>query len=368
MKILIFTMSLNRGGAERVIANLCNECLVSSHQVTILTCCQGKSEYPLDKRIRHLCIDKNPEEKEENKIRRFVRRRKRLAELLDSQKADVMINILPEPSFLALSLKEKYPIPMLVSVRSDPAREYNFPPYGWMMRRLYPKADGLIMQTEGARDYFPEKIRKKSVVIPNPIHRDAVRRPFRGERKKEIVAVGRLTEEKNYPMLLEAFANIRREFPDYRLVIYGEGPLREELQAQIRKKNLEDRAVLAGQKEDIFERIYESRLFVMTSSHEGMPNALMEAMALGLPVIATDCPCGGPGFLIENRKNGILIETKNQKALEGAVRELLSDEELSAGLGEQACRIVETLKPEKIYRQWEDYMFRITGEKRTRNE
>lgn len=363
MNIVIFTMSLNKGGAERVIANLCNQYLITKHHVVIITCINSLSQYPLDERIEHFCVDRTLREKEQSKAVRFLRRRQRLKQILDSLSIDVMINILPEPSFLALSLKKHYCFPMITSVRSDPAVEYGFPPFYLMMRILYPKADGLIMQTEDAKSYFPEAIQQKAVVIPNPISMEALRKPFVGVRKKEIVAVGRLTEEKNYPLLLRAFKEISIKFPEYKLLIYGEGILRQELEGLIKQLDLEGRAILAGQRDDIFEQIYESSLFVLASKHEGMPNALMEAMALGLPVIATDCPCGGPRFLIENGENGILVESDHQEALKEAMVRVLSDKVFAEKLGKQACNIAEMLNPEKINQKWGDYISYIAGGK-----
>lgn len=368
MNIVIFTMSLDKGGAERVITNLCNQYLIAEHKVTIITCLKSTPQYSLNEQIRHLCIDRLPAEKKQSKITRFVRRRRGLKRLLDSLSVDIMLNILPEPSFLALSLRHYYDFPMLVSVRSDPAMEYGFLPYYLMMSILYPKADGLIMQTEEAKRYFPQAIQKKSVIIPNPINMEAVRKPFTGERKKEIVAVGRLVKEKNYPLLIRTYQKVSRQFPEYKLLIYGEGELRKELEELIENLELKDKVMLVGQKDDIFEQIYESSLFVMTSSHEGMPNALMEAMALGLPVIATDCPCGGPRFLIQNQKNGILIESNNEIALEKAMVEILSDRICAERLGKQASHISEELNPQKIYQKWGDYIFYIVGGKNVGNK
>lgn len=368
LNIVIFTMTLDKGGAERVISNLCNQYLAEKHKVTIITCIRALSQYPLNKKIQHLCIDTYPEEKQQNKIIRFRRRRKKLKQVLDALSIDIMINILPEPSFLALSLKKKYSFPMIVSVRSDPAKEYGFLPYYLMMRRLYPMADGLIMQTEGAKNYFPQTIQKKSVIIPNPINVGAVRNPFEGERKKEIVAVGRLIKEKNYPLLIRAYQKVVKQFPEYKLIIYGDGELREKLENLIKNLGLKGKVILAGQKNDIFDRIYKSSLFVMTSNHEGMPNALMEAMALGLPVISTDCPCGGPAFLIKNKKNGLLIKTNHEEMLEKAMIKMLSDNVFADQLGRQANRIAEVLDSEKIYQKWGDYISYMAGGNDGRNK
>ncbi len=363
MNIAIFTLSLNKGGTERVITNLCNQYLIKKHNVTIITCIKASPQYPLDGKIQHLCIDHHEEEKEQNKIARFIRRRKGLKRILDMLSIAIMLNFLPEPSFLALSLKKQYSFPMIVSVRSDPTMEYGFLPYHLMMRLLYPRAEGLIMQTEEAKKYFSKGIQKKAVIIPNPINMEAVRKPFEGKRREEIVAVGRLTEEKNYPMLIHTYQKVSRQFPNYELLIYGEGKLRGELEKLIKKLGLRDKVVLVGQKDDIYDRIYGSSLYVMTSDHEGMPNALMEAMALGLPVISTDCPCGGPGFLIKNQENGILVSTGNEEDLEKAMVQMLADRKFAEKLGSRARRIVEILNPERIYKKWDDYISYIAGGK-----
>ncbi len=357
MKITFFTMSLDKGGAERVITNLCNQYLVQENTVTIITCLNTAPQYPLDPRIKHICIDKWEKQKNQNKIKRFLRRRRRLKDIFNVLETDILVNILPEPSFLALSLKRECRFPMIVSVRSDPVVEYNFLPYKIMMKTLYPRADGFIFQTEDAKNYFSKKIQKKSVIIPNPINKEAIRTSYNGNRKKEIVAVGRLIKEKNYPLLLQVYKSILKDFPDYKLLIYGEGRLKKELENYARGLGLKEQVLFLGQVDNVFDAIYKSRVFIMTSSHEGMPNALMEAMALGLPVIAIDCPCGGPRFLIKNNENGVLV--KNKKELEEAVIRVLSDDAFSSKIGKNANLIANDLEPDQIFLRWFRYMLKV---------
>ena len=368
MNISIFTMSLNKGGAERVITNLCNEYLVKEgNRVTIITCINMQPQYSLNSRICHICLDNDSLQKNQNKIQRFIRRRKSLIKILDCNKPDILLCILPEPSFLALSCKRQFTFPMVVSVRSDPAMEYTFFPYKILMNYFYPQADGLIMQTKEAKEYFSNRIQEKAIVIPNPINMDAVRHSFEGTRRREIVAVGRLVPEKNYPLLIKAFNKISSKYPEYKLIIYGEGPLRKQLEEMICGMDLEGKIILAGQRDNIFDLLYQSEMFVMTSSHEGMPNALMEAMALGLPVISTDCPCGGPRFLIQNEENGLLVPLRNEDALIQAIERLLENPDFGMQLGKQAEKIVNRLDPQKIYKMWDDYINRIVYNTRNKN-
>lgn len=356
MHIVFFTMVLNKGGSERVIVNLCNEHLIKKHKITIITCLSDQSLYHLNTQIVHVKIDKTQKERTQNKSLRFFRRRKKLEKILKEIKPDIIISFLPEPSFLALSLKSKLQIPLIISERSDPALEYRSFIYKIIIKLLYTNGDGFVFQTEDAMKWFDYKTQTKSIIIPNPLTSDACRTRYKRNRKKEIVAVGRLVPEKNYQMLFYALKEVLNEFPEYILRIYGEGPLQEELEECKRKLGLDEKIFLMGNKDDIFDWIYDSALFVLSSKVEGMPNSLMEAMALGLPVIATDCPCGGPRFLIDNGDNGILVKNDNVQEMVQGIRNVLSNPELAEKIGQNASKIAEKLAPEKINKKWEDYI------------
>lgn len=359
MHIVFFTMGLNRGGSERVIVNLCNECLVKRHKVTIITCLSDQACYILDSKINHIKIDQKEAQRNQSKAQRFLRRRKKLKRIVKSIYPDVIICFLPEPSFIALSLKRSFDIPLIISERADPALEYRALIYKIMIKILYPKGDGFVFQTEGAKNYFDRNTQMKSVIIPNSLSSEVNRPRNVGKRKKEIVAVGRLVPEKNYSMLLYAIKEVIEEFPEYVLRIYGEGPLQTELETLIRELNLENQVFLMGIKDNVFDLIYDSTVFVLSSKHEGMPNSLMEAMALGLPVVATDCPSGGPRSLIEDGVNGILVENNNAKAMIDGIKWILSDSRLAEKLGENAKKDVKLLEPEKINQQWVEYICKI---------
>ena len=194
-----------------------------------------------------------------------------------------------------------------------------------------------------------------------------IREALKGERpavipcgkKKEIVAVGRLHWQKNYPLLIDAFSEISKKYKDYKLTIYGEGEERKRLQEIINNKKLTKRITLAGNVSDIKKYISSSKLFVMTSDFEGMPNSLIEAMVLGLPVISTDCPCGGPKELIENNKNGILIKVGNKDELINAIDKVLSNEKMASQLGLSAKKIVDKVNPNYINNQWKNFINEI---------
>lgn len=220
-------------------------------------------------------------------------------------------------------------------------------------------ADGVVLQTEGARAFFPGSVREKSVILSNPLDPQFLNRKIAAEREDLIVAAGRLDENKNHAMLIHAFAKIAEEYPTVKLVIYGEGVLRTALTALVEEKGLSDRISLPGSVTDVASHICKARIFTLTSNTEGMPNSIMEAMALGIPVIATDCPCGGPAALIENGINGLLVPVGDAFALADAFRRIFEDKDFELKLRENACRITEKLAPDRVDKEWEEYLNRL---------
>ena len=179
---------------------------------------------------------------------------------------------------------------------------------------------------------------------------------YTGEREKIIVTTGRLNKHKNHSLLICAFKRIVAFFPDYRIIIYGEGPERLNDEILIRKLGLQEYVLLPGTTNNVPEKIYKASLYVLTSDFEGMPNSLMEAMALGLPCISTDCPCGGPRELIVSGKNGMLVPVGDEDALANAMKKLLNDERYAIELGKNAMKIREELSMDIICRKWYEYL------------
>ena len=175
-------------------------------------------------------------------------------------------------------------------------------------------------------------------------------------RENEIVTVGRLENAKNQKMLIQAFSVITKNFPELVLKIYGEGTLQQELQEEINHLGLADKAFLMGKTSKVAEAIAKARIFVLPSNVEGMPNALIEAMCLGLPVVSTDCPCGGPRALIQEGKNGILVPVGNVHSLVQALMKILKDRDLEERLGNEAHKILDIYSPDKVYESWKTFI------------
>lgn len=359
MEQLVFvTLSLTKGGAERVICNMCNEYFAERYHVTIVSLMKAPPEYRLDERIRLLTVDEQERDAKDSLPVRFMRRRKKLKKLLrglTKEGAQAIISFLPEPNMIACSLKHAVGTRLIISVRNAPSVEYRGKLRYLLMRLLYPRADAYVFQTQQAREYFSfsHHITQNSAVIPNPIAREFIGRPASQNRRKEIVAVGRLEEQKDPLLLLEAFAKVHGQFPEYRLLLYGEGSLKERILDEIRRLQLAESVLLKGNAEHIDEQIRDASLFVLSSRYEGMPNALMEAMAMGIPCVSTDCPCGGPAELIGQGENGLLVPVGDSKKLAEAMSYMLLDHERAQQMGIRAQEIGRSLKPEAIYQKWE---------------
>lgn len=250
----------------------------------------------------------------------------------------------------------------IVSERNDPAHFAGKSIIRVLSRCFMKWADAYVFQTKEAQAFYGGSVAGRSAVIPNPLF-SAERMPtapYAGERKKTIVSVGRLSRQKNQRILIEAFYELQPFICDYQLIIWGEGAERERLNELISALKLQDKVSLPGSTDKVFDEIYEAGLFVLCSDFEGMPNALMEAMALGLPCISTDCPCGGPRELIRNGVNGILVPVGDKEALKTAILHLVNQPaELREEMQNMAFRIRETHSLESICQSWYKYFSEV---------
>lgn len=352
MDITMVIGGLSGGGAERVVCNLSNYLNQQGHNITILTMSMDKSAYPLNKEIKRISLYNNSEDRGimSKNIKRIIRLRK----YIKQTQTEAYVVMLPVTINLLLSLRSLIKVPIIVSERGDPAtREKNSKIQGLFMRKLYPKADNFVFQTIDAKKFYNSIIGKKGEIIPNAINEEFIRPAFEGIRNKKIVSVGRFNEQKNFKMLIEAFSKIEDKYPEYTLEIFGEGKLRDELNGYIHQLGLESRVSLPGYVNNIANKIEESSLFVLPSNFEGMPNALMESMALGVPSISTDCPVGGPRYLIDDGENGFLVPVGDVEELALKMDEVLSKPDLASSFSRKSRAIVNKLKPEVIYGSWE---------------
>ena len=362
MHITLYIGSLSGGGAEKVACNLANYLVNKGHNVTILTMDDEPAQYELSDRVERIPLIYKKERK--GSLYNLILRLKRYKRYLKYSSTDVYLVMLPVVIIISLFMSRFTNKPMIMAERNMPSLYSRYKRF--FLKKLWKKADAWCFQTEDQRKWYPKEIiNMPTCIIPNAINPDINFDNNKVGSKKEIVSVGRLTSQKNHILLINAFKRISDLYPDYKLVIYGKGPLRDFLANQITKLGLENRVILYGHCKNAIDKIKEASIYIHSSNFEGMPNALMEAMALGLPCISTDCEGGGARFLIENNKNGILIPRNNINALESAMKRLIDDRTWGLSLGEKAKKIRNRLSSDGIYNQWEGFIKRIYNERKT---
>ena len=401
--IAMYIGSIGNGGAERVICNLAEFFFHEGYDVTIVTTYYADDEYS----IKDACWKRSiePEEpdnyveeqvlntseelrtvyrlKGENAsgIRRVFSgllpserkgrlynlraRAEKLEGIWSEIKPDLILSFIGKNNIMAIQTAGRFGIPVVVSVRANPPMEYYTNTLKIVADKLFPKAAGVVLQTSGASEFFDEKVREKCHVLPNSISEEFTTReviPFEN-RTKTIVSVGRLDDNKNQGMLIRAFGRLMNKYPEYKLVIIGDGDSRGEYGRIARKTPDYSRIEFTGNISNVADRISDARIYVLTSKEEGLPNALIEAMALGLVAISTDCPCGGPADIITDGENGILIPMGTDEDMEdelvSALDQVMSDDELAARLSQNALNVREKYAPARINALWKDYFEKI---------
>lgn len=358
-RIALFISSLQKGGSERVMVNLAEYLHKNRYEVILVTQYKQEIEYEISPEIRRVFSEPEENDLQGGRIHNFLVRYQKLRDIWKAYKPDVILSFLGKNNLMAIATSAFLTSKVAVSVRGEPTMEYEGKRMQMLAKWGFFFADGIILQTKQACEFFPNVVRKKAVILPNPINPIFLEKRYTGEKEDVIVAAGRLDENKNHAMLIHAFAKIAGEYPTTNLVIYGEGECREKLEGLIAEKGLTERISMPGSVTDIAERICRARIFTLTSNTEGMPNSIMEAMALGIPVISTDCPCGGPATLIEDGVNGLLVPVGDAFALSDAFRKILSDAEFAEKIGENAHNIAQELNPNRVNREWEQYLLNV---------
>ena len=352
-KIMFYINAIHHGGAERVMVNLTKQFAENGNDCVLVTSFIDEWEYPVSDNVKRISLF---EKEIPGALRRNVRLVWALRRLIKQEKPNLLISFMAQPNYRALvaciGLKTKN----LISIRNDPNREYAGRINTFLAKTLFKLADGVVFQTEEAKSWFPQSIQNKSRVIYNQVDKRFYDTEYHEERR-DIVTTGRLVKQKNHELLIKAFSMIADQIDD-NLIIYGDGELREELEALIEKLGLMNRVFLPGATKDVPNTIKSAKLFVLSSDYEGMPNSLMEAMALGLPCISTDCPCGGPKMLFGELLQNNLVPIGNQK--------LLADQMLNNIVfcrnGQIEREISKVFEPNSIFQKWKSYIDELVVE------
>lgn len=374
--IVFYIATLTRGGAERVIVNLANYFYGQGYEVYMVTLEPDEGLYPMADGIKKLVLDPpkaaakaaqsdaapgNAEDAMEkpgiiSRIRAAAGRITKVRKLLRETQAQALVSFIGKTNIRAVLAAFATKTKVFVSVRSAPEREYAGSVQRLLAKLLFCFADGIVFQSEGARAFFPKAAQKRSRILYNPLSPEYVRELYRGERRNEIVTVGRMDEVKNHALLIDAFSIVAKEKPQMHLTIYGGGDCMEAIKKQVKRLGLEEKVSLPGDTLDIPDKIKDAKLFVLSSNFEGMPNAVAEAFAMGIPVVSTDCPSGGARALVRDGETGLLVPVRDAGKMAEAILKILNDSALEERLRENAYRFSQTLHPDKINRQWQEFI------------
>ena len=350
---------LEQGGAERVVSNLANQFVKEGYEVLLATEWYGENEFKLDDRIKRVHVGLKEKDGKKARLTQFLLRIRYLKAFMKKERPDVLIAFAQRANYRALMACPGTKVPVIISIRTDPVGHYDALSDRIQIPLLFRRAAGCVYQTEGQRDFFAPYLQEKSRIILNPIHDKYIGVPKPVMRTKDVVQSGRLVDFKNQPLLIRAFIKVHEKHPDYTLKIYGGDSFdgtREILLSIIREKNAGDYVKLMGASDTLEKDLVDAALYAFSSDWEGMPNALLEAMALGLPIVATDCPCGGPRTVMQDGVNGLLIPIKDEKALTDGMNRLIEDKEYAEQLGRNAAKIGEIANAEAVFCKWRDYI------------
>lgn len=354
MKKIVFVIEqLHGGGAERATAVLMNEMCKNAEVHLISTYDHDESkDYLTDERITKHTFVENCKNRVDLFLKRIYFLRKSIS-MIDPH-CVVSLSACGTNTLLTVAMLGKQ-TPYILSERNDPT----YSPQSKLLRILrlltYSLCNGLVFQTADAQSYFSTKIARKSTVIRNPITEKLYPR-YEGRRKNCIINCCRLVSQKNLELLLDAFLDISEEFPTLSLEIWGEGPEREHLQNRILSMGMNERISLPGYSSDIYSHMRECAMFVSSSDYEGISNSMLEAIALGVPTICTDCPAGGARATITDGENGLLVPTGDRRALAEAMRRILLDPELAEQISVNGCKLREEISAARISQQWMQYI------------
>ena len=356
MKIALIAYMHGNGGAERQISKLSNELAQMGHCVQMLVL----AEYNLKYHISDSVFVQNLTYAEKSGIHPIIGRFYALRKAYKSFRPDVTIHFNYQSVYLTILNRKTLRGKIIFAERGDPTNksDYTLP---LRILRFFTniRTDGFVFQTRGAQSFFNQRTQKRSIVIPNSV---AVKEGVYSKvnnREKKIVSSGRLHPQKNQALLISAFSKIASRYPDYTLEIYGDGELREELSQQIKVLGLENRVLLKGVVKNIFEVTRSATLFVLSSDYEGMPNALMEAMALGVPCISTDCSPGGARDLIDEGVNGWITPIKDVDSLADRMAFVLSHLDIAEEVATNAMKITSTHTDESVFAMWDQFISRV---------
>lgn len=346
MKISFITDSMHSGGAERVISVLANH-FADKHNVEIICLTGDKSFYPLKESITLTCLEPLYGK---NLLKKFIWLFRNIKS--DTLVIAFMVNVY---IFILAALLFRR-VKIIVSERNDPTAHAL--PIRIMRKLLIGRAQRLVVQTQDIESYFPKWMKDRIDIVYNPISDKYLwKSALDAEKEKVIATVGRLSPQKNHRMLINAFAEVNKLYPEYELHMYGDGEIRKQTEEYIHSLGLDGKVILKGKSNQLAEILPHAEIFAMSSDYEGMSNALIEAMYMGIPVVTT--AVSGTKELIENGHNGFVVPVRDEKAFTEALMKLVENKELRKQFASEEISIINKVQPTVIFNQWENIINKV---------
>lgn len=364
MNIVLVISSLQAGGAERVMSILANGLCERDH-VTLVKLSELDDHYEVDPRVEIRSISAGPRTLTSRLLINRCRIIWRLRQELQRAPSDVVLSFIDLTNIRTLIAARGLGVPVIISERTDPTRHRIKVVHRVLRKVVYPWADVLVVQTEAVARWARTFMRENAVrVIPNPVVLDGTDTT---ERADLVIAMGRLAREKGFEVLLDAFAASSAVTMGWRLCILGDGPERTALSEQARRLGLTDVVDFPGVVSDPRLWLRRAGLFVLPSRYEGFPNALLEAMTCGAPVIASDCP-SGPAEIVCDDSVGRLVQVGDVRTLAGAIDELLADAPARMRLGDRGRASVRRFAAPEVIAQWHSLLRSVASTRSPRDD
>lgn len=366
-RLVLVISRFSSGGAQRVLSILANAWAAKGWHITLLTLDHGLEPpfYDLHPAVRYRPLGLERDSSTViHGMWNNLNRLRTLRQAIVQSTPQAVISFIDKPNILTLLATLGLRVPVIVSERIDPAHHPIGSAWNGLRSWVYPLCTCLVIQSQSALSYFSPMIQRRARVIPNPVLFPPEGEPTpqlaNGASAKTVIAVGRLSEQKGFDLLLEAFAQVAPQHPEWSLVIWGEGAQRPHLERLRDDRGLQGRVSFPGLTRQPFEEMRQADLFVLSSRYEGFPNVLCEAMACGLPVISFDCP-SGPREIVTDDIDGVLVPPGDVAALATAMARLMASELTRKRLAIQARRVTDRFDLAHVLEMWEKVVAEVTG-------
>lgn len=361
-KIAFVISELKYSGAAKILTWVANRLALDGYHITIITYLGKDKVYELQPSVKHVSLESN----DSNRLVRSYKVVKKLSGLIKQEGYGLLVGFLPVECMYAIIAAKLSKISVVVCERSDPYFEKSI--IADIARWIFQFADGAVFQTQGAQAFYPSKLQNKSIIIPNPVIETGEYIPY-SERENLITTASRIyIKQKRQDVLLKAFAIVAKSEPTVKLVVVGDGPDEKTIKQLANDLQIADKVVFLGRQKNVSEIIAKSKVFVLTSDYEGIPNALIEALSVGIPSVSTDCSPGGARMILNDNQNGFVVPRENVLQIADRLLWLLHNKQEAENFALEALKIKEKYSQDKIYNLWKNYLEEVLKERKRSEE